>query len=86
MGRGPEDIPGAGKSTTLKMATDMISPTEGRVVLNGEPVRGNRERAFSCCEVLIESPVIYPSLGYFVITTALGSYSSNVRNLHSELM
>ncbi len=53
---------GAGKTTTLKMATDMIFPTEGRVLLNGESVRGNRERALSCCGVLIESPEIYPSL------------------------
>ncbi|MGA2665056.1 MAG: ABC transporter ATP-binding protein [Nitrososphaerales archaeon] len=53
---------GAGKTTTLKMATDMIFPTEGRVLLNGEPVRENRERALSYCGVLIESPEIYPSL------------------------
>jgi ABC-2 type transport system ATP-binding protein len=53
---------GAGKTTTLKMATDMIFPNEGQVLLNGEPVRGNRERALSYCGVLIESPEIYPSL------------------------
>ncbi len=53
---------GAGKTTTLKMATDMIFPTEGQVFLNGERVRGNREKALSNAGVLIESPEIYPSL------------------------
>jgi len=41
------DPNGAGKTTTLKMITDMIFPTEGRVLLNGEPVRANWERALS---------------------------------------
>jgi ABC-2 type transport system ATP-binding protein len=53
---------GSGKTTTLKLLTAMIFPTEGECFLNGVPSHRDRTRALAGAGVLIESPEIYPSL------------------------
>jgi ATP-binding cassette, subfamily B, bacterial PglK len=37
---------GSGKSTTLDLLMGLLSPTEGEVVIDGEPLRGSRIRAW----------------------------------------
>ncbi|HTW56039.1 MAG TPA: ABC transporter ATP-binding protein [Thermoplasmata archaeon] len=53
---------GSGKTTTLKLLTDMIYPSEGECFLNGISTRRDRTTALAGAGVLIESPEIYPSL------------------------
>ena len=53
---------GAGKTTTLKLLTDMIFPTKGECFINGISAQAERKRALAEAGVLIESPEIYPSL------------------------
>ncbi|MGC2289500.1 MAG: ABC transporter ATP-binding protein [Thermoplasmata archaeon] len=53
---------GSGKTTTLKLLTDMIYPSEGECFLNGVSTRHDRTSALAGAGVLIESPEIYPSL------------------------
>ncbi|MGA9839664.1 MAG: ABC transporter ATP-binding protein [Thermoplasmata archaeon] len=53
---------GSGKTTTLKLLTDMIYPSEGECFLNGVSTRHDRTNALAGAGVLIESPEIYPSL------------------------
>jgi len=52
---------GSGKTTTLKLFTDMIGASEGRALINGIPVHENKKKALEHCGALIESPEIYPS-------------------------
>ena len=52
---------GSGKTTTLKLFTDMIGASEGRALINGISVRENKRMALEHCGALIESPEIYPS-------------------------
>src|SRR5579863_9482076 len=52
---------GAGKTTTLKIFTDMIRTTEGAAFINGIPVHEDKRRALAHVGDLIESPEIYPS-------------------------
>ena len=53
---------GSGKTTTLKLLTAMIYPTEGECFINGIPSHKDRTGALAGAGVLIESPEIYPSL------------------------
>ena len=52
---------GSGKTTTLKLFTDMIGASEGRALINGISVHENKKKALEHCGALIESPEIYPS-------------------------
>ncbi|MCJ7631999.1 ABC transporter ATP-binding protein [Candidatus Bathyarchaeota archaeon] len=52
---------GSGKTTTLKLFTDMISASEGKALINGISVHENKKKALEHCGALIESPEIYPS-------------------------
>ncbi len=53
---------GAGKTTTMKMFTGLISPTQGRALVNGVDVRADKKKALASCATLIETPEIYPAL------------------------
>jgi ABC-2 type transport system ATP-binding protein len=53
---------GSGKTTTLKLFTDLIRPTKGEVLINGANVRSNKKKALESVGALIETPEIYPSL------------------------
>ncbi|MCI4326725.1 MAG: ABC transporter ATP-binding protein [Thermoplasmata archaeon] len=53
---------GSGKTTTLKLLTAMIYPTEGECYINDIPCHTDRTAALAGAGVLIESPEIYPSL------------------------
>jgi ABC-2 type transport system ATP-binding protein len=53
---------GSGKTTTLKLLTAMIRPTEGECFINDIPSHTDRTGALAGAGVLIESPEIYPSL------------------------
>ena len=52
---------GSGKTTTLKLFTDMIRASEGKALINGVPVHENKRMALEHCGALIESPETYPS-------------------------
>jgi ABC-2 type transport system ATP-binding protein len=52
---------GSGKTTTLKLFTDMIKASEGKALINGISVHENKRMALEHCGALIESPEIYPS-------------------------
>jgi ABC-2 type transport system ATP-binding protein len=53
---------GSGKTTTLKLLTGMIYPTEGDCLINDIASHKDRTGALAGAGVLIESPEIYPSL------------------------
>ena len=64
---------GAGKSTTLKMATGMLRPTEGQTLVDGYPWSRDDLHGIGS---LIEQPPLYPNLAarenLLVRTTLLG--------------
>jgi len=53
---------GAGKTTTMKMFTGLISPTQGKALVNNVDVKDDKKKALGSCASLIETPEIYPSL------------------------
>jgi len=53
---------GSGKTTTLKLFTDLIRPTTGEAFINGVNVRSDKKKALENAGSLIETPEIYPSL------------------------
>ncbi|MGD0395455.1 MAG: ABC transporter ATP-binding protein [Nitrososphaerales archaeon] len=53
---------GAGKTTTMKMFTGLISPTQGKALINGVDIREDKKKALGSCASLIETPEIYPAL------------------------
>jgi ABC-2 type transport system ATP-binding protein len=53
---------GSGKTTTLKMFTDLILPSSGQALINGVNVHTNKKDALASVGTLIETPEIYPSL------------------------
>lgn len=53
---------GAGKTTTMKMFTGLISPTQGKALVNTVNIREDKRKALASCASLIETPEIYPSL------------------------
>jgi len=62
---------GAGKTTALRMISGLLTPTAGRVTLNGHDVRTQREAAKRCLGYLTASTGLYQRLtprellGYF---------------------
>jgi ABC-2 type transport system ATP-binding protein len=53
---------GSGKTTTLKMFTDLIRPSRGEALINGANVHTEKKKALSSVSTLIETPEIYSSL------------------------
>ena len=53
---------GSGKTTTLKMFTDLIRPSRGKALINGVNVHTQKKKALESVGTLIEMPEIYPSL------------------------
>ena len=53
---------GSGKTTTLKMFTDLIRPTKGQALINGVNVHTEKKKALASVGTLIETPEIYASL------------------------
>lgn len=53
---------GSGKTTTLKMFTDLIRPSSGHALINGFNVHTNKKKALESVGTLIETPEIYSSL------------------------
>jgi ABC-2 type transport system ATP-binding protein len=53
---------GSGKTTTLKMFTDLILPSSGQALINGVNVHTSKKDALASVGTLIETPEIYPSL------------------------
>jgi ABC-2 type transport system ATP-binding protein len=53
---------GSGKTTTLKMFTDLIMPSKGEAMINGVNVHTQKKKALASVGTLIETPEIYPSL------------------------
>jgi ABC-2 type transport system ATP-binding protein len=53
---------GSGKTTTLKMFTDLIRPSKGEALINGVNVHTEKKKALASVSTLIETPEIYSSL------------------------
>jgi ABC-2 type transport system ATP-binding protein len=53
---------GSGKTTTLKMFTDLIRPSKGEALINGINVHTQKKKALESVGTLIETPEIYSSL------------------------
>jgi ABC-2 type transport system ATP-binding protein len=53
---------GSGKTTTLKMFTDLIRPSSGQALINGVNVHTQKKKALENVSSLIETPEIYSSL------------------------
>jgi ABC-2 type transport system ATP-binding protein len=53
---------GSGKTTTLKMFTDLIKPSFGQALINGVEVHTHKTEALASVGAVIETPDIYPSL------------------------
>ncbi len=53
---------GSGKTTTLKMFTDLIRPSKGQALINGINVHIEKKKALASVGTLIETPEIYSSL------------------------
>jgi ABC-2 type transport system ATP-binding protein len=53
---------GSGKTTTLKMFTDLIRPSMGQALINGVNVHTQKKQALENVSTLIETPEIYSSL------------------------
>lgn len=53
---------GSGKTTTLKMFTDLIRPSSGQALINGVNVHTQKKQALETVSALIETPEIYASL------------------------
>ena len=50
---------GSGKTTTLKMFTDLIRPSSGEALINGVNVHTQKKKALESVSTLIETPEIY---------------------------
>ncbi|MED1865743.1 ABC transporter ATP-binding protein [Fictibacillus nanhaiensis] len=50
---------GAGKTTTIRMIVGLISITDGDVLINGDNVRGNFEKAMERVGAIVENPQLY---------------------------
>jgi ABC-2 type transport system ATP-binding protein len=53
---------GSGKTTTLKLFTDLIRPSAGQALINGFNVHTNKKKALESVGSLIETPEIYSAL------------------------
>ncbi|MBH0175537.1 ABC transporter ATP-binding protein [Fictibacillus sp. 23RED33] len=50
---------GAGKTTTIRMIVGLISITDGDVLINGDNIRGNFEKAMERVGAIVENPQLY---------------------------
>ncbi|MBW5446561.1 ATP-binding cassette domain-containing protein [Cohnella sp. CFH 77786] len=50
---------GSGKTTTIRMLVDLIKPTSGRILVCGEDVNRNPERALRHVGCIVENPEMY---------------------------
>ncbi len=50
---------GAGKTTTIRMIVGLISITDGDVLINGDNLRGNFEKAMERVGAIVENPQLY---------------------------
>ncbi|MGE7674304.1 ABC transporter ATP-binding protein [Lysinibacillus sp. NPDC094403] len=50
---------GAGKTTTIRMMTGLMSPSEGKVIIDGLSLQDNYEEAISKVGVIVENPEMY---------------------------
>jgi ABC-2 type transport system ATP-binding protein len=53
---------GSGKTTALKMFTDLIRPSSGQALINGINAHSDKKQALASVGTLIETPEIYPAL------------------------
>ncbi|HTY74697.1 MAG TPA: ABC transporter ATP-binding protein [Candidatus Nanoarchaeia archaeon] len=53
---------GSGKTTTLKLFTDLIRPSAGQALINGVNVHTGKKKALESVGTLIETPEIYSAL------------------------
>src|ERR1700694_5290308 len=53
---------GAGKTTTIRLLLGLLRPTSGSMLLNGEPVTGERCNLLRGVGALVETPSLYPNL------------------------
>ncbi|OTN90591.1 hypothetical protein A5819_003091 [Enterococcus sp. 7E2_DIV0204] len=53
---------GSGKTTTLRMITQLIFPTTGEILINGYSVEKDRRKALSAVGSIIENPAFYLEL------------------------
>ena len=53
---------GAGKSTTMNIMTGCLSPTEGKVMIDGHDILAEPEAAKRCMGYLPEQPPLYPEM------------------------
>lgn len=53
---------GAGKTTTLRLITDLIRPDKGAIVIDGYPLKTQREMALKSLSGIIENPGLYLNL------------------------
>jgi len=70
---------GAGKSTTLKVITGMISPTSGRVEINGIDCTDHRV-AMETVGCVVETPECYPDFSPVEVLKYIGSLRGIGRN------
>jgi ABC-2 type transport system ATP-binding protein len=53
---------GAGKTTTIRMLLGLLRPSDGRMVINGEPFTRDRRDLLRGVGAMVESPSLYPHL------------------------
>ena len=53
---------GAGKTTTIRMLVGLISPTSGEVLICGESLQKNKEKALKDVGAVVENPELYKYL------------------------
>jgi ABC-type multidrug transport system ATPase subunit len=53
---------GAGKTTTIRMLLGLLRPSDGRILINGEPFTRDRRDLLRGVGAMVESPSLYPHL------------------------
>ncbi|MBU5483849.1 ATP-binding cassette domain-containing protein [Clostridium sp. MSJ-11] len=51
---------GSGKTTTIRMITGLVKPTNGSVLINGEDITKDRKAALIKLGAMVESPIFFP--------------------------
>ena len=75
---------GSGKTTTLKMLTDLIKPSAGQALINGFNVHTEKRKALEFVGTLIETPEIYPSLTPREALTMIAEYRGVARETRKK--